>query len=162
MTTTRVTGWWNDTITVNSHTNKLAAIPSNCWLHEVTLQGRGWLQNANITITAGNWPQYNLSAGVQYGPAGYSVVPIADGTGGSANWVNFSENLPSLVVRDTLAGSSPLNAIQTIGYPYMVRWRGLLYNSGATDVYWVVGLQNAFTPVANFASDYSWSVVYST
>jgi hypothetical protein len=148
-------GPWYGLASGTSHSNKIAAVGAGAYLTEIRCQGIVVLPYSAVSFTTGNWPTYNLVAGIQYGATGYTATTITTGAPGSANWIQWAGGLvPADEINDN-TGASPLGVMERVSYALDVNWRGLWYCPSGTDVYLEIGMDTsqpvhtAFIPFYN-------------
>jgi hypothetical protein len=156
-----VSGFHGDSAGSQSSLKQICTLPAGSWLTRIDINGYANLTITTVTYTAGNYATYDIAAGIQYGTSGYGGTTILGGSTAGANWITFGEMVPASIANQGLAGSSPQNAVQAVGYPLQLRWRGLKQFTQASDVYVAVGVDNSKSYAPNFETYYTWYIEWA-
>lgn len=142
-----------------AHHNKVAALGNGNYLTEISCEGLVILPYSNPSVAAGNWPTYNLVAGLQYGAPGYTPTDVTNGTPGSNTWITWSNGLPPVHEITDWAGTSPVLTMERATYGLNIKWRGLWYFPSGADIYLVIGMDTSQPVHTSFAPFYfHWAV----
>lgn len=145
-----------------NHVRLLASLPSNSLVHEVNVQGLAYAAYGAVSLTTGNYPSLNLSAGIQYGAVGHVPGGITDGTATGESWFDFAAGLPTMGIINDVVGTSPTNVMERASFGIAFHWRGLLFFATGADLHFELGENNASGTHFDFETDYTWWVGYST
>jgi hypothetical protein len=162
MAVTRLTQTQYDLASAQHIQKGMGTIPAGAYLHEADVQGNVMLAYTGIALTTGNYPTYNLVAGIEYGAIGHVPPGITNGTGSGETWLSFTNALrPAFAINDN-NGTSPTNAMERVSYGLDCHWRGLIYFALGADLYVEIGMDTAQPVASAFKSFFSTSLVYST
>lgn len=141
-----------------THNRKLAACGAASWLVEMTAKGHVMLPYTAVTLTTGQFPTYNLMAGIQVGAAGFTPVSITNGTGGAGNWITLANHLTPAFSVDNVVGSSGTVVMERVSYALDIDWHGTYFLQAAQDVYLSIGLDQGQPVATQFEPYYSYFV----